>query len=367
MATALDNPRYPHCPFSDCDSHSDPGTWRYSRKGFFLRRAHPQRIQRYRCSRCKRTFSSQTFSTTYWLKRPDIQNLVFHRVGDGCSAFRQVARELGVAYTTVQRQIERLGRHCLLFHERLRRDLPPPRERLVLDGFHSFEFGQYWPFEINLLVGADSHFVYGFQDAELRRIGRMTTYQKKKRAQLEAAHGRPDTQATRKSVQDLLGRQLPIGSHIQLSTDEHKAYPRAIARLSGRLIEHDTTSSKARRTQHNPLWAVNLADGLIRHAGANHKRETIAFSKRRQGAMYRNAIWQVLRNYVKPSSENRKTPPPGVTVGAIRRRLPVEGILRSRLFPWRFELEGWMEACYYGRIPTRRIGRCREHGLKLAI
>jgi len=36
--------------------------------------------------------------------------------------------------------------------------------------------------------------------------------------------------------------------------------------------------------------AVNLADLLLRHTGANHKRETIAFSKRRQGALYRVAI-----------------------------------------------------------------------------
>jgi hypothetical protein len=39
-------------------------------------------------------------------------------------------------------------------------------------------------------------------------------------------------------------------------------------------------------TAQNPLFPVNLADLLLRHSSANHKRETIAFSKRRQGAMY---------------------------------------------------------------------------------
>jgi hypothetical protein len=44
-------------------------------------------------------------------------------------------------------------------------------------------------------------------------------------------------------------------------------------------------------TTQNPLFPVNLADLLLRHSSANHKRETLAFSKRRQGTLYRMAIW----------------------------------------------------------------------------
>ncbi len=358
------NAQIPHCPFVDCDSHADPPTWRFKRKGFYFRKARPQRIQRYFCLRCNRSFSSQTFATTYWLKRPDLQHAVFFRVGNGCSALRQVAFEKGVSYSTIQRHTERLGRHCLLFHEGLR-PKGAPAERLVLDGFHAFEYGQYWPFEINLLVG-QSHYIYGFQDAELRRSGRMTAYQRKKRGQLEAAHGRPDPQATRKSVQALLGRHLPRGSCVALSTDEHRAYPRAIARLGDRAIAHDTTSSKARRTTRNPLFPANRADLLIRHEGANHKRETIAFSKRRQGALYRLAIWQVIRNYMKPTRAKQKDAPPGASVGALRHSLSVEDVLAKRLLPWRFGLQGWLAECYYARIPTRRLGRIREHRLLYA-
>jgi transposase-like protein len=367
MSTTPNSEHFPHCPFADCDSHADPTTWRFIKKGFFLRDARPHRIQRYCCAHCHRSFSSQTFATTYWLKKPELLPLVFLRIGDGCSAFRQVARELGVAATTVQRQIERLGRHCLLFQLGRIQRLFAPSERVVLDGFHSFEFGQYWPFEINLLVGADSHFVYGFQDAELRRSGRMTDYQRNKRERLEDAFGRPDPAATRKSVQALLDRHLPIGSTTRLSTDEHKAYPRAISRLLGRVIEHDTTSSKQRRDKANPLYAVNLADLLIRHAGANHKRETIAFSKRRQGAMYRQAIWQVIRNFINPGSIKSHAVPPAVQVGAAKKRLAPRDVLFRRLFPWRFSLEGWLRQCYFGRIPTRRIGTIREHRAKFVV
>jgi hypothetical protein len=311
-----------------------------------------------------RSFSSQTFSPTYWLKFPQLQPLILFRVL-GCSAFRQIAWELGVNVSTVQRQVERIGRHCLLLHQALR---PPesPSEALVLDGFRSFEFGQYWPFDLNLLVGR-SHFVYGFQDAELRRSGTMTPFQRAKRTRLERDHGRPDPQATRKSVEALLARELAPGAVVDLDTDEHRAYPQALKRLQGRFIHHRTTSSKARRTPRNPLFPANLGDLLIRHTSANQKRETIAFSKRRQGALYRIAIWAVVRNYVKPTSVRRGSPPPGVAVGAIARAWSVPELLQERLFEWRFELTEWLSDCYFARIPTRRMARCREHQLKYAV
>ena len=354
----------PHCPFADCDSHADPGTWRAIKKGFFFRRAKPSKIQRYRCSQCGRSFSSQTFSTTYWLKLPQLQEPLLFRVL-GCSAFRQIAWEFGVHVSTIQRQVERLGRHCLLIQQQLR-PKRRPAESLVLDGFRSFEFGQYWPFDVNLLVGR-SHFVYDFQDAELRRSGSMTPFQRRKRTRLEQLHGRPDPQATRKSVQEVLARELPPGSIVELDTDVHHAYPQALKRLPDRTIRHRTTSSKARRTPRNPLFPANLGDLLIRHTSANQKRETIAFSKRRQGALYRIAIWAVVRNYVKPASIRRGSPPPGVAVGAIPRAWSVPQLLRERRFPWRFELRGWLEDCYFARIPTRRMACCREHALTYAV
>src|SRR5690606_33034444 len=152
------------------------------------------RIQRYRCSRCRRSFSSQSFSTTYWLKRPDLLEPVFHRLV-ACSALRQIAREYRASHSTIRKLSDRLGRHCLLSHEQLR-PRTCPTEPLCLDGFRSFEHSQYWPMDLNLLVGP-SLFVYGFNDTELRRSGTMRPAQRVKRALLERRFGRPDPEATR--------------------------------------------------------------------------------------------------------------------------------------------------------------------------
>ena len=354
----------PFCPNSSCDSHAAAGTWRWKRKGFYERLRGPRRVQRYVCRSCRRNFSSQTFSTTYWLKHPRLLAPLLHRLV-GCSALRQIAREFGLTHSSVQRQSERLGRHCLLLLEE-HRPRGAPTEPLVLDGFRTFEHSQYWPFDLNLLVGA-SHYVYGFNDAELRRSGSLRPSQRRRRAELEAIHGRPHPQATRRAVVELVGRVVPPGASVAIESDEHAAYPRAFARLPDREIRHCATSSKASRTPRNPLFPANLADLLLRHASANHTRETIAFSKRRQGALYRAAIWAVWRNFMKSRSENRRDDPPGVALGRVPRRLRAQDVLAERRFPWRQTLGPWLERCYFARIPTRRLARCRSHTLSYAV
>ena len=214
----------------------------------------------------------------------------------------------------------------------------------------------------------ESHYVYGFNEAELRRSGTMTPRQRKKRTELEARHGRPDPQATRQAVAELVGRVVPPGGEATVRSDEHGSYPKALRQLPDRVIQHETTSSEETRTAHNPLFPVNLADLLIRHGSANHKRETIAFSKRRQGALYRLAIWAVWRNYVKPTSERRGNPPPAVALGITRVPLAVEEILARRLFPGRTpSLRGWLRRCYRGEIATRCLPRNREHTARYAF
>ena len=354
----------PFCPNPCCDSRKNPRPWRFKKNGFYERTRKPHRIQRYCCQHCGRNFSSQTFATDYWLKRDGLLESLFLRLVS-CSGLRQIAREMKVAHSTIQHQTERLGRHCLLFHERLRpRDAPS--EPLVLDGFRTFEHSQYWPMDLNLLVGA-SHYVYGFNDAELRRSGSMRPAQRAKRSILEKKFGRPDPRATQRRVEELLRRVVPPGSTVLIRSDEHRAYPRAIKRLRDRNFVHESTSSKASRTPHNPLFPVNLADLLLRHCGANHKRETIAFSKRRQGMLYRAAIWVVWKNYVKSRSENRRDAPPAKGLGVINRALSVEEILSSGLFPDRESLSGWLAQCYFAAIPTRAIEPCRRHEARYAV
>src|SRR5687767_8481200 len=326
MILAPLSPAPPHCPNPECRFHrSDKALWRYVRNGFYVRKASPQRVQRYRCVTCRRQFGDQTFSTSYWLRKPQLLLPVFHRLL-GCSGFRQIAREHEVSPSTIARMSARLGRHCLLFHEETR-----PRGRvtepLALDSFESFEWSQFYPTSYHVAVGQESHYFYGFTESECRRRGTMTAAQKRRRAELERDLGRPDPRSIEKEVGHLLAIVAPRPQSLELHTDEHRAYPRALPKAPHLEVEHRTISSRAARTPRNPLFAVNLPDLLLRHSGSNHKRETIAASKRRASAIERMLVFLVWRNWVKSFSEQSGGASAAMRLGLIARRLSPREIL----------------------------------------
>jgi transposase-like protein len=355
----------PFCPNPRCRFHREATTsWRWVRAGFFSREAAPQRIQRYRCGHCGRYFSEQTFRTDYWLQCPRLLRECFHAMTH-CTGFRQLARKHDCSPQTILAQVRRLGRHCQLFNEQFR-----PKgelsESLALDGLRTFEWSQYHPSEFHLLVGRGTHFIYGFTHSELRRSGTMTPRQRARRAELERVHGRPDPSSVEREVARLVGIAAAGAKRVVLHTDEHQGYPRAFARLPGLEIEQHTISSRAARTSSNPLWAINLLDALVRHSCANHKRETIAFSKASGSSIARMWVLVAWRNHMKWCSERRRADTPAMRVGACSRRVSVKELLKERLFSTRIELpEPWADH-YWGRVESRQIRNPKRHVLKFA-
>ena len=160
----------------------------------------------------------------------------------------------------------------------------------------------------------------------------------------------------------VVGRQR----RVTVYSDDHRAYPRAIRAVCPEAI-HLVTPSSAKRTNRNPLWEVNLCDLLIRHCGANHKRETIAWSKRRQASAERLSVFLVWRNYIKGRREKiRGSPTPAMERGMQQRALTVGEILEQRLFPSHVELQGRWGEYYAKTVETRCLGRQRRHELRYA-
>ena len=259
----------------------------------------------------------------------------------------------------------RLGRHSMLFLDRHRPKGEPP-EPIVVDGFESFAFSQYYPLHVNLAVGAESHFVYGISESELRRKGRMRPAQREKRSDEEKRYGRPDPRDIEKGMRGLLEGVFPPGSSGLVRSDEHRAYPRAIQALADRSLAHEVTSSKAARTPGNPLFPVNRQDLMLRHSGANHRRETIAFSKLRSSVIERAFLQAVFMNYLKPFSEKKQDATPAQRLGVFDRRLTVREFLGQRLFAFQQPLPGLWKRYYERRVLTRRIPQSRLHRLRYA-
>ncbi len=183
-------------------------------------------------------------------------------------------------------------------------------EHLVADGFESFECSQFFPCHINLLTGKGSQFLYGATHVTLRRKGRMTPAQKKARALLERRWKPP-----RGALTEAFARLLAIiprhwdqrrVSGIELWTDEHPAYPRAVARVpalraalaEGRFF-HNTCSSKLPRTKQNPLFSVNYYDRELRKDLAALRRESTCFSRNVANGLMRFMLHLLYHNYQK--------------------------------------------------------------------
>lgn len=369
MSIGSDSPRPaftpPHCPNQKCKYHKLlPQGWRFRRMGSFGRQLKPHRIPRFQCLHCGRSFSSQTFSTTYWLKKPHLLAQIC-KLSVGGMANRQIARALACAPATVDSRLAHLGRHCQLFQRQMSQSASPAVD-IAIDGLVSFEYSQYFPFEHLLAVDRQTSFILHFTDAPLRRSGRMTAQQKRRRERLEQKFGRADPKAVQKGMREVLEVALQGAETATVCSDEHRAYPGAMQGLATR-IEHRQTSSRQVRDRHNELFEINSLDMFIRHSGANHRRETIAFSKRRQGSVDRMAVFMVWKNFVKRRWEKRCRKTPAMLRGIVARILTVEEILGERLFPTLIELpERWADY-YWRRVQTPVLGRNRRHELKYAF
>ncbi len=280
-------------------------------------------------------------------------------------ANRQIARDLKVNPVTIDRIIARMARHCYLFHTKSLQKVPPPK-KIGIDGFVTFENSQYYPFHHHNAVETETDFFIYFTDSEVRRSGTMTEKQKIRREQLEKLFGKPDPQAVRKDVAHLLEVTLKSQLYAVVHSDAHQSYPRAIRECDCE-IDHVVTSSKDHRDNRNYLWPINLLDSLIRHSSSNHKRETIAWSKRRQSSADRLIIFLIWRNYMKVRREkNQKGLSPAMARGMVDHRLTVREIFSSRIFRDHVDLpERWSQ--YYDRkILTRSLLKNTTHDLSYA-
>jgi len=295
------------------------------------------------------------------MKKPDLIIDCFMKTNGGM-ANRQLARDLKVNPSTIDRTLARMGRHCLLFHTLQMMTANPP-EKIVIDGFVTFEQSQNFPFHQHNAVEKDTDFFIYFTDSEVRRSGRMTPEQKLRRFELEKLYGKPDGQAVRKDVTHLLQVTLKDQVSAVVHSDGHKAYLRAI-RDTNCDIRHVVTPGKDHRDKHNNLWAINLLDNLTRHSSSNHKRETLAWSKRRQSSAYRMGNFLVWRNYVKVRREKKPNgPTPAMERGMFDSSLTVEEIFSGRIFRDHIELPDRWSDYYDGKIVTRVLPTNRTHDL----
>lgn len=316
-----------------------------------------------------RTFSRQSFASSYYLKQPRLLAPVAAGLVAG-SAHRQLARSLHCAPSTITRLAARLGRLALLLQaqalEQLSKTLD---ETVVWDHFETFVFSQDDRLAIGTAVGQDSWFVYTIDPAPHGRTSPRAARRRPRRLPLPEPVPNSFGVSTRRLL-DLL-RNL-AACPIRLVSDDHPAYRQAAGDDPG--VVHRAFANPTPRAgnlvseRDRQLFAVDLLHKLIRHSQAHHRRETIAFGRRSNALLERAALLMVWRNFVKQRSEREAasgTP-------AMRRRLVPRpwswgDVLARRRFPERIRLPaGWRKIYTRGWI-TPAAGRNRPHDLHHAF
>ncbi len=284
-------------------------------------RRFPYQSQRFRCTRCRASFSWSRFSLEYRQKIWGWNDVLFRDHNVGISK-RELARRIGHSEHLVRLRLTKMARWGLREHAHRVMSLPI-REPIVYDGLENFAFSQYDPNNLNHAVGKNSLFTWDFNLCPLNRKGRMSPRQRGRKRWLNEQHGEYPRDAiqtaTRKVFHRLMGKARPL----DLFTDRHFQYRRVVENLPRGRVHHVKVSSKIVRNYVNPLFAVNNIDMQARHNLAAFKRETIAFSKTSVAMQESFALYMVYRNYMRPKfwGTHRSDPEcsrrsPGMEVGA---------------------------------------------------
>lgn len=340
----------PHCPWPECPAHLRPGRG-FRRYGSYSRRVDRRRVPRFRCRDCGHTCSQQTFSCTYYLKRPGLLAPVAAGLQAG-SAHRQLARSEQCGKTTVSRLSRRLARHAVLLQARLEAALPALHEAVVHDHFETFVGRQDEALGIGTAVAARSRFVFGPDPAPHRGPGRRPD--RKDGTPRPAAEIAPYVKSILRSLDRLLPR-VSEGQRLVLTVDGRSDYRAALnAHPLGARVQLDAYPNPVRGPKGSPrapeavardraMAPVDQLHQLLRHTCADHRRETIAFGRSRPAVLGRAFLTTVWKNLIKGRSERRPDrTTPAMALGLATAPWTWEKLLAQRLFPAREPLpDAW--------------------------
>ena len=317
--------RPPFCPNPNCEAHQNKHKAHFQHYGKKPILRFPYFTTRYRCCRCNTTFTQSRFELHYRQKVWGLNEEIFYLDSVGASK-RAISRRVERSEKLVRIRLIKMARQGLLIHARRVARLPV-REPIVYDGLENFSFSQYDPNNLNHAVGKNSLFTYDFNLCPLNRKGRMSPRQRRRKAWLDERYGEYPKDAIRTSTRRILARLLKKTVELDLFSDRHFQYRRAIELdLPKQRIHHVTVSSKVARNFANPLFAVNNIDMQARHNRAAFKRETIAFAKHPVAMLESFVLYAIHRNYMRPKfwGTHRSDPEsskrsPGMEVGVTKK------------------------------------------------
>jgi len=319
----------PFCPFSPCLFHRQPIPRFFLRKGSYHPRCRNHPVPRFRCRACGRSFSRQTFRADYRQKKPHL-NAAFLHLMVSCVGLRQASRCLRVARRTVEHRFRWLAEHAAHYHRNRLQGIALPGP-FQLDEMESFESNRYQPVTVPVLIHRETFFLVAAAVGPLRRKGRMTRHQRRKRTEHEALHGRRPSRSDA-AVRRVLQTLRPVtqsSPSVVLDSDHKPLYGRVGREIFGERFRWRVHSATARRDRSNPLFPINHTNARLRHFLARLRRRSWCVSKRRRALEDHLGVAMLWSNYCRGIT-NRTGTTPAQALGLAPRAYRVEEVLGWR-------------------------------------
>lgn len=288
----------PRCPNLSCPNHAAPKGRFFWRHGSFGARCRIERVPRFRCRGCRRTFSVQTFRHDRGDRRPDCNQLLFQLLTSSLS-LRQSARLVKLSISGVQKKMRKLARTCRNLHRNLCAKLPPDRT-FLLDEEETYEGASIRPLTMPVLMERKSWFIVATTAGRIRRLAPDGTRRRRLQEREERRHGERRDRS-KLCVQLVLGRLakcVPEGA-VTLRSDEKSSYRTVAKDLLGERLRHETTRGRRPRTTANPLFPINTTMAMTRDNCGRLRRKTWLVTKKGRYLRQQMHLFVAYRNYVR--------------------------------------------------------------------
>lgn len=169
----------PHDILSHSMSDYRPSHHAVIYSGTFLRKSDHQKIQRYYCKGCKKSFSTESLSPLKYQKKRHLNEIVFSLFASGNSQ-RRIAKLIQINRKTAVRKFIFLGKVCLKDIED-KKHLPQKiKNDLIFDDMETFEHTKLKPLSITMAVENKTRFILGFRVSSMKAKGLLSKKSVKK-------------------------------------------------------------------------------------------------------------------------------------------------------------------------------------------
>jgi len=288
------------CPDSECSASFDgPNLGDVVRKGSYFRTSDGQRVPRFLCRRCGRSFSSGTFLHCYRQKKRKLNHPVKLLLNSGVSQ-RRAAVLLRVNRKTVVRKFRLLAAQARLENERWLCSLASaPLSQVQFDDLETSEHSKCKPLSVALAVEPGSRKILGFQVSQMPAKGHLSKIALKKYGPRpdKRAEGWNALFASLKSV---------VEPTACWTSDENPHYPRHL-RMHHPVALHRTTpggrgsvagQGELKKLVYDPLFSLNHTCAMLRANLNRLFRRTWCTTKTRQGLIDHLSLYVRYHNEV---------------------------------------------------------------------